>query len=264
VVRNVPPGDYVVKAFDETRRFGMQFVTVGDDAPPPVTLTVFEGATIDGSVTVEGASSPDGQGIVVTAVPTDSDSSPGLSGLAVAGNPGEAISTLQQGRFHLLRVTGPTRLLVTTPRCGGCYVRSVLVNGADATDTPFDFGLTGVHRDVDIVVSDAGAAIEGRATDGRDAAVAAYSVVVFSTNRDLWYPRSPHRSAARSEQDGSFRVTGLPPGEYFVAAVNRLDPFRLGGEMNDPDVLEQFAAQAEQVTLSERDRRRLNLRLIRR
>lgn len=266
VVRNVPPnGDYVVKAFGQDRRqFGLRYVTVGDDDPSPVSVTAFEGATVEGSLIVEGADSPDGRGITVTAVPTDSDFSPGLSGLA-AGFAREASSTLEGGRFEFQAVTGPTRLLVTTPSCEACYLRSVLVNGADATDTPFDFGLTGVHRGVEIIVSDAGAAVEGRATSERDTPVAAYRAVVFPTSRDLWYARSPHVKARQSTQDGSFRVVGLAPGEYFVAAVNRVEAINpFGGELTDPEVLEQFAQRAERVTLAERDRRRVNLRLIRR
>jgi protocatechuate 3,4-dioxygenase beta subunit len=266
VMRNVLPNtDYVVKAFGPNRRqFGMQYVTVGEDDPPPVAVTVFEGATVDGRVMLEGADSPDGRGIVVTAVPTDSDFSSGLPGFAT-GFASSPLSTLEGGRFELLRVTGPTRLLVTAPSCEGCYVRSVLVNGANATDTPFDFGLTGVHRGVEIVVSDAGAAVEGRASDERDAPVSGYWVVVFPTSRDLWYARSPHVRGEPSAMGGPFRVTGLAPGEYFVVAVDRVEPpSPLGGELADPEVLEQLAKRAERVTLSERDRRRLNLRLIRR
>jgi protocatechuate 3,4-dioxygenase beta subunit len=266
VMRNVLPNtDYVVKAFGPKRRqFGMQYVTTGADDPPSVTVTVFEGATVGGSLTLEGADSPDGRGIVVTAVPTDSDFSYSLPGFAT-GFASSPLSTVEGGRFELLRVTGPTRFLVTAPSCEGCYVRSVLVNGANATDTPFDFGLTGVHRGVEVVVSDAGAAVEGRASDERDTPASGYWVVLFPTSRDLWYARSPHVKAEPSAMGGPFRVTGLAPGEYFVVAVDRVEPpSPLGGELTDPEVLEQLAQRAERVTLAERDRRRVNLRLIRR
>ena len=95
---------------------------------------------------------------------------------------------------------GPSRLTITeTPACEGCYLKSALVNGTDAADRPFDFGLTGgVYRDVEMVVSDAGAAIEGRATNERNAGVTAFSVVVFSTSRDLWYPPLPEDAAVRA------------------------------------------------------------------
>jgi hypothetical protein len=128
---------------------------------------------------------------------------------------------------------------------------------------PFDFGLKGgVFRDIELVVSDGGGAIEGRTTDERDAPAAAW-VVVFPADRDLWFAGSRHLKAARSGNDGSFRVAGLPPGSYFVTAVNRFDVM-LGGELNEPEVLEELSARAQRVTLVERDRRTMSLRMIRR
>ena len=114
------------------------------------------------------------------------------------------------------------------------------------------------------VVSDAGAAIEARATDARNAAVTAFSLVVFPTSRDLWFPDSRHLKASLSGQIGSARVTGLPPGDYYVAAVNRFQLFPSGGELSDPDVLEQLSREAEPITLKEREHRTLTLRLTRR
>jgi hypothetical protein len=265
VVRNVPPGDYVVKASASPRGvwlFGMQFVTVTDADPPPVTVTVVEGATVEGSWSIEGVPDPEGKTIDVFAYSADPDYSRVPAGALDRSDPS---TTIPGGRFRVDGVTGPSRFQVTTPSCASCYLRSVYVNGADVTTTPFDFGIRGgVYRDVEIVLSDAGATIEGRATDERDAAVAAARVLVFSTDRGLWYPVSPYLKGARPTE-GAFRVTGLPPGEYFVTAVNRIDdalPF--GIELPDPEVLEQLAKRAERITLSERDRRTVNLRLIRR
>ena len=266
-VRNVPPGDYVVKGLDspfEARQFTMQYVRVADVDPAPVTMTVSEGATVDGSLSVEDASSPDGLGIVVWVKPADPDYAPNGIASLMTSIQSTSASTLDGGRFRIVRVRGPSRLHVATPRCESCYLKSAFVNGADAADTPFDFGLAaGTFREVEIVVSDGGAAIEGRVTDERDETVGSFNVVVFSTERDLWYSASRYTKGGQS-RDGSFRVTGLPPGEYFVAAVSRVDPVASMGRLNDPDLLEQLAARAQRVTLSERERRTLHLRLSRR
>jgi hypothetical protein len=133
----------------------------------------------------------------------------------------------------------------------------------DAADRPFDFGLKGgVYRDVEIIVSDGGAAIEGRATDDQGGAVPVYSVVVVPADPELWYSRSRQLKIARSGPGGDFRVTGLPPGDYFAAAVNRL---QFGSvEMIDPELLDQVVVAGRRVTVSERARRTLDLRLIRR
>jgi hypothetical protein len=63
------------------------------------------------------------------------------------------------------------------------------------------------------------AAISGHVTDSRSAPVSNYSVVVFSTDRSTWILPSRVLKLARPTQDGSFEVTGLPPGEYWVAAT---------------------------------------------
>ena len=61
-----------------------------------------------------------------------------------------------------------------------------------------------------------------------------------------------------------FAVGGLPAGDYFVAAVSRLQGTRDGGEWQNPDVLLQLEARAERLTLSEGQSRMVTLRLIER
>jgi hypothetical protein len=265
-VRGVPPGGYVVKGLDapfDARQFAIRWVQVADVDPAPITMTVSEGATVDGSLIVEGTSSPDRQGIVVSAQPVDPDYAPNGAAFLMAGVAMGTSSTLEGGRFRLARVRGPSRLHVRTPGCESCYVKSAFVNGADAVDTPFDFGVAGNYGDVEIVVSEGGATLEGRVTDDRDDAVSTFSVIVFSTQSDLWYPGSRHSKSGQS-RDGVFRIAGLPPGQYYVAAVSRTDRAAALGSLNDPELFEQLSARAQRVTLSERDRRALNLRLNRR
>ena len=77
-------------------------------------------------------------------------------------------------------------------------------------------------------------------------------------------------TGARSTTTGSVRPDGiyfcldLPPGDYFVAAVSRLQGTRDAGEWQNPDVLLQLEARAERLTLSEGQSRTVTLRLIER
>jgi hypothetical protein len=261
-LRHVPPGDYVLKAMLEgPRRFGMQYVTIADREPAPVTVVLAEGATLEGRFVIDARPDANLAGLALTVSPVDFDSSPTF----VARPPMWARQ--DDGTFRAQGVTGPSRLAITgTPACETCYLESARVNGSDAADTPFDFGLTGaVYRGVEIVVSDAGAAIEGRAIDDRRT-TPAYWVVTIPVYRDLWYEGSPRLKAARSAPDGSFRVTGLPPGDYVVAAVNRFDSMPYGGrsELTDTAVLEDLSARGERVSLTRHERRPLELPLIQR
>ena len=263
VIPNVPPGDYVAKAsdgFGSTTQFGMQYVTVIDGDPAPLRIVLSGGATLEGRIAIDGVSEPNIAGLGVSVSPVESDYAPS----------GRRMPTMwarqADNTFRATGVTGPNRLNITeTPACESCYLKSALVNGTDAADRAFEFGVAGgVYRDVEIVVSDAGAAVEARAIDSSNETATSFTLVVFSTARELWYPQSRHLKTKRSGGDGAARVTGLPPGDYYVAAVNRFQSGPLGGELSDPDILYQLAQGARQVTLNERDRRTLTLRLVRR
>jgi protocatechuate 3,4-dioxygenase beta subunit len=260
-IRNVPRGDYAVKAPGppgEIPPFGMQYVTVIDADPPPVRIVLSDGATLEGRLVLEAAPDINLAGFSVSVVPATID--------YAAASPVflRKFGRNADGTFRVVGAYGPSRLLITElPACAGCYLKSARVNGVEASDTPFDFGMKGgLYRDVEVVVSDAGAAIEGRVTDTRDATVAVFTVVAIPAYPELRYPGSRHVKTARSSPDGRFRVTGLPPGDYFVLAVNRLDS--VTAETSDPAVLEELADRGQRVTLAERERRTLDLRLIRR
>lgn len=111
----------------------------------------------------------------------------------------------------------------------------------------------------EVATSNAQAAISGHVTDSTSSPVGSYSVVVFSTDRGKWSTSSRSLRLAQAAQDGSFEVSGLPPGEYFVAAVRALP----SGDWQAPEALEKLSFRARRVTLAERERYMTVLRLIR-
>jgi transcriptional regulator GlxA family with amidase domain len=144
-------------------------------------------------------------------------------------------------------------------------MKSVVVDGVDVTDVPFDFGFTSeTHADAQIVLSSAGAAIAGHVTNASAAPVTDYAVIVFGTDRGTWFPNSDRVRLATPRQDGSFEVSGLPPGEYWVAAVDRIDGSNVAGDWQKPEALEQLSFRAQRKTLVEGERFMMILRLIRR
>jgi protocatechuate 3,4-dioxygenase beta subunit len=263
-IRHVPPGDYVLKAFgppDGPPQFGMQYVAVLDGDPPPARVVVTPGATVEGRVVLEVSPDANLAGLAVSVASADFDYSRSVGAARTA-----MYARGDDGTFRVPGVTGPGRIVIAeTPACETCYLKSALVNGFDAADAPFDFGLGGaVYRDVEVVVSDSGATIAGRVAETNGPPVTSYAVVVLPANRDWWYPQSRRLKVGRATADGSFRVAGLPPGEYVVAAVNRFDGGAIAGELNDQDVLDDLFARGERVTVAEGDRRTLDLRLLRR
>src|SRR6185436_15440457 len=99
------------------------------------------------------------------------------------------------------------------------YVKSFTINGTDVADSGFDFGTQpGTITDAEIVLSRNGASITGRRVDAR-AGGPGYFVLVFPPSFDGQPPVSRRMKFTRSATDGSFRVGGLPAGDYLVAAV---------------------------------------------
>jgi hypothetical protein len=262
---NVAPGDYVVQAGDinvlaskapdgrimTTEQFATAFVTVTSSDPPPVQLKLSPGATVRGRVRYEGVPAGPTPFLELRAVGTDGDRAP-------RRRYGSNLFSIQpDGSFEYKGMFGPA-LLRARPQRNDWYLKSVMVKGQDVTDAPFDFGSEGMFSDVQVVISAFGATVTGRVTDDRAAPVRDCTVFVFSTFRDRWFAESRWVKTERPSQDGTFTATGLPPGEYWVAAVDRRDiPF-------DPDVLESLSSRAIRISLGEGQSQDLPLRLNRR
>jgi hypothetical protein len=84
-------------------------------------------------------------------------------------------------------------------------------------------------------------------------------VIAFSVDRGLWYQDSRfiRRGTAsptcwwapgRTCPGAAFTIIGLPPGEYFVAAVPRM---AFEDERQDPEYLDSIARQATRIVLTE-------------
>jgi hypothetical protein len=159
-------------------------------------------------------------------------------------------------------VYGPFRILMapTSPRCWISSVKSLTTSDPDE---PFDVGMTGgAVSNVTVVVADTAASIAGTAADERSQPVEEYWVVAFSTDYTRWYTGSPRVRNAYAA-GGRFTIAALPPGDYWVAAVDALDGDSVNGEWQSPDLLNRLAAGARRVTLSESERASVELRLVR-
>jgi protocatechuate 3,4-dioxygenase beta subunit len=259
---NVPPGAYVLQVFSESRageptEFAAQYLNVGDVDPAPLSLTTSPGATLRGRITVDGSAVREGFTFALEPVPADFDRAPfNGRGVAVATEPG--------GRFTMTGLAGPTRFMMYGAPAGW-YLKSVIFNGSDVTDVPFDFGFPNRWAPYGhIAISTAGPTVRGRVIDENSSPLAEYTVLVFPTDRARWFAHSRYLKFARPSQDDSFEVTGLPPGDYWVAAADAVEATAGGGEWQDPEVLEALAAGAQRVALAERDVVELTLRSRRR
>ena len=259
---SVAPGDYVVLAMRfalpgvaqlarginpiETLEVAVQDVTVGERDAEPVHLRTTRAAMMEGRIVFDSARPRDPYDrMQIEALPADLDLSLLLSG-------DYARARVMNGRFRLPALFGVRRFVVSEMP-DGLYLKSITINGSDVTDQEIDFGVGGASTvSAEVVISATGGSIVGRIT-GQKPTPAGASIVVFPQDREKWFERSRFVKVVRASQDGSFRATSLPPGDYYVALTANLD----GSSATTPDALEPLLSRASKVTLNEGEEQRV-------
>jgi protocatechuate 3,4-dioxygenase beta subunit len=222
------------------------FVVQGD----PVTSVLLEftpGGVVSGRVDTAGRALPEGARISLTQV----DGFQGLSLGALTATPAAdgtfQIDGVPAGQFRL-RATG----------LGSLALRAAMLADRDTLDDPFEVTTGQQVTGLRVVLTDQPTVVTGTLIDQLGRPAPEYAVVMFSTDRALWF-RAPRRSTGlvRLDSTGAFRITGLPPGSYYLSALTDASPQQLA----DPSFLEQLAARALTVTLSEGEQKKQDLKL---
>ena len=241
----IPPGDYVVQAHGSGTGgdFGLDYVHAVAGEVTTVTLTARPRATIEGRLVVEGPQDATRSAFAVVAVDADPDF---LSTSAVPMR----LSVNADGSVRGSGLIGSTRFVLEGAPAGW-YLKSLTIEGIDATRVPFDFGATGrTYRDVEVVVSNGSGNIAGRAVTRQGSTLSDYSVIVFSVDSSDWFGSSNRLRLVRADADGGFHVSGLPPGDYWVAAATRLESSSLTGGWQQTDALARLMPSAQRVTVT--------------
>lgn len=257
---NVPPGQYLIQAYRGRSKPHIE----GEFAAVPVTVNgvnvrglvvqTSPGSVISGRMTFDGAPAPASRNVDLSPVPTDVDLAPLDGNLARA-------EIRDDWTFEMSGISGPRRLqLLRAPR--GWGLKRILANGIDVTDAPLLFGARNQSlADVEVVLTSNITEIAGTASDDRGRAAADARVVVFAADRDLWYERSRFVKIARADANGAFVLRDLPPGTYFVSAVDRRRASEENGEWLNPELLESLAPGAPSITLSEGQKMNVGVKL---
>ena len=144
------------------------------------------------------------------------------------------------------------------PATEGWSIRSVRVNGVDVTDAGIEFKPNEDISGVEVELTNKVTTIAGTVKSSRGELSTEYTAIVFAQDKEKWTGNSRYQSAGRPDQDGRFKITGLPPGEYYVVAVDRLEP----GQTSDPGFLERVRNRAVSLSLREGETRTVDLSLI--
>lgn len=129
---------------------------------------------------------------------------------------------------------------------GDWYVRSVTVDGKDATDKVFD-----LHSDVTVAVTltNRPTRVSGTVRDSRGGGTVPMAVLAFPTDPEAWldYGASPRNlKKTPTTRSGIYAFDHLPAGDYYVVAIDESDS--VGWQ--DPSRLASFVSQATRVTIA--------------
>ena len=107
-----------------------------------------------------------------------------------------------------------------------------------------------------IVLTDRFPSVSGRVVDDR-ATDAEGTVVLFPADETRWLAATAIVRSGRTDQKGIFRFETVPPGDYFVAAVDAVQNW----QVNDPEYLAELKSSAERLTIREGASAQLTLRI---
>jgi hypothetical protein len=279
-IANVPPGRYVAVARsggrgnDPNPKTAMQAIAVNGQNVGGVSLMLQGGVTLSGNITVESSGTPapaDYSGFRVD-VPDVTPLPFGPGGGGRGGGPGGGggrvekngvfeIANLLPGH-HYIRVAGGGLAAQgrggpgQAPAQGQWTLKSVLIGGQDVTDQAVDLKPGQNVENVTVVLTDRSTALTGAVRDGAGAPMTAITVIAFSTDQQFWRAQSRHIQTSRTDAAGAFRLRGLPPGDYFIVAVDGVEQ----GEWFDPAYLEQARNGATRITLRDGETKAQDLR----
>jgi hypothetical protein len=188
---------------------------------------------------------PSGIEIVAQAVPAGRGTGP------------QAARIERDGTFTLRGLLGTHAIRVNgLPQAW--MVQSVTAGGRDVSDSVMSFGANQELRDVRVTITDRVTEVNGTVATGSQPA-RDYSVVVFPEDDTRWAFPTRYVRAARPDQQGRFRIRGLPPDErYLIVAVDYLEE----GEGGDPEFLEQIKESATRLSLGPGETKPVELRLV--
>jgi protocatechuate 3,4-dioxygenase beta subunit len=261
VFPNVPQGQYVIQAYrgrsnaHTEGEFGAVLVSVNTADVIGVIVRTSSGSSVTGRFRFDvenPTTTPEPSDFGLTAIPIDLEMSP-------PNNPASA-DIHRDWTFDMSGLNGPRRLqMVRTPP--GFALEEIRVNGVDVTDRAISLGTRAQSlASVEVVLTDRVTELSGTVVDDRGRPVGGARVILFSTDRQQWYPASRYLRHSSASQDGTFTVTGLPVGSYAAAAVTAI-PAGAEDAWQDPQFLESLIPGASMIGVADRQKVVLTLRL---
>jgi hypothetical protein len=252
VVSGLAPGEYMLRAQSfgpgtEPEMAAEKITVTGDDIAD-VHLVASKPSSATGRIVMDpaaGATLP--QGLMLFPSPID----PGAIGMGGGG----PTRLAEDGTFELKAAPGRVRIMVGG--APGWVLRTVRLNGADVTDAGIEFRANQDISGIEIEITNKVTTITGLVTNARGEALKDYTVIAFAQDREKWKIQPRYQSTGRPDQDGRFKIAGLAPSDYYVVALDKIDP----GQISDPEFLDVVRIKATPITIREGDTRTVDLKI---
>ena len=242
---------------DEPTWWAAQSISVAESDVSGVSVTLRSGARISGRVEFDGtAARPDSGRLQTTFITIE----PG-DGRAIGSSLAFNIRQAQldaEGRMTSYQQPAGTYVIRPNAPGPGWTLASVMLNGTDVSVTPFELG----SDDVSVVIkyTDRPSELSGTVRDDRARNDSPAVVLVFPADPRAWmgYGSSSRRfQTSRVTDTGSFRVVGLPDGDYLAAAV----PEERLAEWRDPAFLKKLVPASARAMIAEGQKPLVNLKV---
>ncbi|MDP9206667.1 MAG: carboxypeptidase-like regulatory domain-containing protein [Gemmatimonadota bacterium] len=260
--RNITPGSYTIQSnrrpvSNTGRPPGLLAyfpVTVTDQDLDGITVPLGPGIDINGTIRIE-AGPQTTQGITAGTSALSPRFRIGLQ--MMDGNfGGQNVQTGDDGTFEIHGlVPGKFRVNVAG-QPGGSYVKYIHFGGLDVTHDDLDL-TSGSGGALEVLFSPKAADLSGFARNENGDAVPNASVTLWTPGRTAnSAPDAPR--VANTDQNGSFQLSNLAPGEYRIAAWEDIEP----GLAQNPEFRALFESKAAKVTLQESAHATVEIKLI--
>jgi hypothetical protein len=184
--------------------------------------------------------------------------------IGLPGNGGPPQALREDFSFELKSIPGRIGLRAVVPPGPGSQnaqsqwlIKAVRVNGTDVTDSGIEIDSRGAS-DIEIELTNRRQQISGSVTDARGDRVKDYVVVMFAQERARWTaPFNRYLFRTQAGDDGGFKVSTLPAGDYYAIALDHAD----SAGWQDPEFLENLVRQASTVSLGAGETRTFDLKL---
>jgi hypothetical protein len=256
-IKNVPPGEYKLQARAPSSSPGTDdeaaalTIRVNGLDIDHIMLTTSIGSSITGRINTESGAAPSistDRARIIATVPDVANPR--------GGPPGGKTRINNDWTFAVTDLFGPARLRLNLPE--EWAVKALLREGRDVTDMPFATKAGEELSGVEIILTNRVTSVGGQVIDNKGAVVTDGTVIVFAADSQKWQENSRFVRAARPDEQGTWQISGLPPGEYLATAIDYVPE----GMWNDPEYLDALRGGAQKVALSEGGSQTVLLRLV--